>query len=86
MTQQNNTPSLRSPKNRYFVQVNYPQPLEGIGSVVSFGTMSLEGIEDYIRKYWMNNQPTVYVVIRENKKQYPSFDWVEVRKFNLNAE
>ena len=78
-------PSLRSPKNRYRVEVHYPQPLEGVGSVVSFGTMSLEGIEDYIRRYWMNNQPTVYVVIKENMKQYPSFDWQTVRTFDLNA-
>lgn len=86
MTQQNNTPSLHSPKNRYRVEIHFQQPLEGLGSVTSFGTMSLEGIEDYIRKYWMYKQPTVYVVIRENKKQYPSFEWVEVRKFNLDAE
>ena len=81
----NQQPSLRSPKNRYHVSVNYPQPLEGIGSVVSFGTMDIENIEDYIRKYWMNNQPTVYVVIKENMKQYPSFDWQTVRTFNLDA-
>ena len=86
MTQQNNTPSLHSPKNRYRVEIHFQQPLEGLGSVTSFGTMSLEGIEDYIRKHWMYKQPTVYVVIRENKKQYPSFEWVEVRKFNLDAE
>lgn len=85
MTQKNETPSLRSPKNRYRVEVHYPQPLEGVGSVVSFGTMSLEGIDNYIRRYWMNNQPKAYVVIRENKKTYPEFDWQTVRTGDIEA-
>ena len=85
MTQKNETPSLRSPKNRYRVEVHYPQPLDGVGSVVSFGTMSLEGIDDYIRRYWMNNQPKAYVVIRENKKTYPEFDWQTGRTGDIEA-
>ena len=56
-----------------------------VGSVVSFGTMSLEGIDDYIRRYWMNNQPKAYVVIRENKKTYPEFDWQTVRTGDIEA-
>lgn len=78
-------PSLRSPKNRYHIEVVFPEPLENLGSVVSFGTMSLEGIDDYIRRYWMYGQPTVHVTIKENMKQYPSFDWKTVRSEDLNA-
>jgi hypothetical protein len=37
-------PSLHSPKNRYHVEVHFPEPLENLGSVVSFGTMNLDGI------------------------------------------
>lgn len=85
MTQQNNTPSLHSPKNRYNVQVYFEQPIKGIGSVVSFGTMSIEGIDDEIRRYWMYGQPVVRVIIRENLKQYPAFEWVEVRNEDLKA-
>lgn len=82
---QNNTPSLHSPKNRYHVEVHYRKPLPGVGSVVSFGTMDITGINDYVRKYWMNNQPEVYVVIRENKKQYPAFDWQIVSTGDVKA-
>lgn len=85
MTQQNNTPSLRSPKNRYHVEIHFQQPIDGIGNVTSFGTMSLEGVDDYIRKYWMYDQPVVRVIIRENMKTYPSFDWKTVRNEDLKA-
>lgn len=78
-------PSLHSPKNRYHVEVHFPEPLENLGSVVSFGTMNLDGIDNYIRRYWMYGQPTVHVIIRENLKTYPQFDWKEVRNENLNA-
>lgn len=85
MTQQNNTPSLHSPKNRYRVEVHFNQPLEGIGSVTSFGTMSLEGIDNYIRRYCMYGQQEVHIVIRENLKTYPSFDWKKIRDEKLEA-
>lgn len=85
MTQQNNTPSLHSPKNRYRVEVHFNQPLEGIGSVTSFGTMSLEGIDNYIRRHWMYGQQEVHIVIRENMKTYPSFDWKKIRDEKLEA-
>ena len=76
---------LHSPKNRYHVEVFFPEPLPNLGSVVSFGTMSLEGIDDYIRRYYMYQQPVVNVRITENLKKYPEFDWHIVRTFDLNA-
>lgn len=78
-------PSLHSPKNRYHVEVHFPEPLENLGSVVSFGTMNLVGIDNYIRRYWMYQQPEVHVIIRENLKTYPEFDWKVVRDEKLKA-
>lgn len=78
-------PSLHSPKNRYHVEIHFNQPLDGIGSVVSFGTMSLDGIDNYIRRYWMYGQQEVHIVIRENLKTYPSFDWKKIRDEKLEA-
>ena len=77
---------LYSPKNRYHVEVYFPKPLENLGSVVSFGTMSLDGIEDQIRKYWMYQQPVVRVNIQENLKKYPEFEWKTVRTFDLTSK
>ena len=77
--------SLHSPKNRYHVEIVFPEPLPNLGSVVSFGTMSLEGIDNYIRRYWMYGQPTVHLKIQENLKKYPEFDWHTVRNEDFNA-
>lgn len=72
-------PSLHSPKNRYRIEVHFKRPLEGIGSVTSFGTMTLDGVDEYIRKYWMFGQPVVRVIIRENLEMHPEFKWKTVR-------
>ena len=77
---------LYSPKNRYHVEIHFPKPLKNLGSVVGFGTMSLDGIDEQIRKYWMYEQPTVHVIITENMKTYPEFDWKVVRNENINAK
>jgi len=37
--------SHRSPKNKFRIEFTYKKPLEGIGSVASFGTMSIDDIE-----------------------------------------
>ena len=78
-------PGLRSPKNRYHVELHFNKPLPGLGSVDSFGTMNLDGIDNYIRRYWMHNQPEVHVIISENLKTYPEFDWKIVRDETLQA-
>ena len=78
-------PSLHSPKNRYHIEVHFNEPLPDLGSVVSFGTMNLDGIDNYIRRYWMYQQPEVHIIIRENLKTYPEFDWKVVRDEKLKA-
>ena len=78
-------PSLHSPKNRYRIEVHFNEPLPDLGSVVSFGTMNLDGIDNYIRRYWMYQQPEVHIIIRENLKTYPEFDWKVVRDEKLKA-
>lgn len=78
-------PSLHSPKNRYRIEVHFNEPLPDLGSAVSFGTMNLDGIDNYIRRYWMYRQPEVHIIIRENLKTYPEFDWKVVRDEKLKA-
>lgn len=72
-----------SPKNRYYVEVYFPKPLKNLGSVVSFGTMTLDNVEDTVRKYYMYNQPVVRVAILENLKTYPEFEWKKVSMFDV---
>ena len=75
-----------SPRNRYFVQIYFPKPLKNLGSCVSYGTMSLEGIEDNVRKWYMYNQPVVRVFVHENLKTYPEFEWKNVKAFDVVAQ
>lgn len=84
-TNKTNEISLNSPKNKFRVEVHYNKPLVGVGSVVSFGRMSLEGVEDYVRRYWMNGQTHAYIVIRENLKTFPEFNWKTLREEHINA-
>ena len=72
-----------SPRNRYYVEVYFPKPLKNLGSCVSFGTMTLDDIEDRVRKYYMYNQPVVRVAILENLKTYPEFQWKKVSMFDV---
>ena len=80
------TTSIKSLKNKYNVSVNYLKPLKGIGSVVSFTTNDIAGIDSFIKESWMNNQKEVHVVIRENKATYPNFDWHEIANYHLTNE
>lgn len=72
-----------SPRSRYYVEVYFPKPLKNLGSCVSFGTMTLDDVEDRVRKYYMYNQPVVRVAILENLKTYPEFQWKKVSMFDV---
>ena len=72
-----------SPRNRYYVEVYFPKPLKNLGSCVSFGTMTLDDVEDRVRKYYMYNQPVVRVAILENLKTYPEFQWKKFSMFDV---
>lgn len=80
-----NSNSFQSPKNRFRVQFNYAQSIPGIGSVSSYTTNSIEGLEksphfvDRAKRAKGGAIATIY----ENKVQYPDFDWQEVGKINV---
>lgn len=76
------TKSFKSPKNRYSVEINYDKPLKELGSVVSFTANTIEECRE-LAAMQAEHYPSM-VVIRENKKTYPEFDWVVVEKYNLN--
>lgn len=75
------TPSLHSPKNRYFAELHISPASPTLGSVLSYGAMTLEGALNIARTEAAKlTGRKVTITVRENKATYPSFDWQEVRK------
>lgn len=73
---------MRSPKNKYQGVINFDQPVEEIGSVVRFTSNDINALKSLCEA-----QAKMYacrITILENKATYPSFDWVEVEKYNFN--
>lgn len=74
--------SLRSPKNKFQGVIYFEQAIEEIGSVIRFTSNDIEALKTLCTQQAGSHQANV--VILENKAVYPSFDWVEVERFDLN--
>lgn len=74
--------SLYSPKHRFSVQVCFDKPLKGIGSTITMTANTMSDIE-HLAKMNAQGHPA-HVTVKENKKEYPMFDWVVVSEYNLN--
>lgn len=72
--------STRSPKNKYTASITFSVYVEGIGQSVTVGAMSVQEAKDLAKEY---GKFSPNVVIRENKKEYPEFDWVVIEEYNL---
>lgn len=78
----NSQPSLRSPKHKFAAQICFDTPIEGIGSVI---TVTANDLGDARALASLNAQGhPAHVTIKENKAEYPSFDWSVVSEYNLN--
>lgn len=79
-------PTPKSPKNKFVAQITYKDALSQIGSASSIGGMTLEDVKHNAKFYTeqaTRNGTSSTVVIKENKKTYPDFDWVDVEKFEI---
>lgn len=74
------TASIRSPKNRYMIEVSFDKPLSSLGSVISFTSDSIDHLRSLISSY---TKYAGLVRIFENKKTYPEFDWQIVEQYNI---
>lgn len=75
--------SHKSPKNKFRVEINYSKAIKGIGSVCSFGTMSIANLEsNNFYKHYIelakNNDVDCTVKVLENKATFPEFNWVKI--------
>ena len=79
-----NKPSLHSPKIKFRASISYSKALSEIGSSSTAMGMTLEDVKtnaSFYTEQSKRNNATSKVVVSENKKDYPSFDWQEVLKY-----
>lgn len=75
--------SFRSPKNKYRIELTYGKAISEIGSVSSYTANETSETHNVLLHHIeqaKKNNTTLTVVWKENKKVYPEFDWVEVKK------
>lgn len=81
--------SKNSPKNIFKASISYSKALPEIGSVSTVLAMTFEDVKHnslfYTDQATRKNVAST-VVIYENKKQYPDFDWVVVERFSVNEK
>ncbi len=71
---------MNSPKHKFFAEVNFDIPQAGIGSATSFTADDITQLQSYIKAM---NYSNCHVVIKENKSQYPAFNWVIVKNYDI---
>ena len=76
----------KSPKNKFFADITYSKPLSEIGSASSTGAMTIEQVKlqavfytDQAKRFGIDS----HVIIRENKKTYPDFEWIKIKSYNI---
>ena len=77
---------MNSPKNKFRYQLTYGKSIKGIGSSSSFTANELDKNHPTIQhhaKQAKRNNTTLNVVVLENKKVYPDFDWQKVKSFEI---
>jgi len=77
---------MKSPKNKFRYELTYGKPLKGISSTTSFTGNKLDENHPMIKHHKeqaKRNKTTLKVVVLENKKNFPEFDWEKVKSFNI---
>ena len=74
--------SMKSPKNKFRGVIYFDKAIKEIGSVISFSSNDIQALKDLLTRQAGTHPSSV--VILENKSLYPSFDWVEFERFDLN--
>ncbi len=75
------TNSIRSSKNRFRGTI-YQQGISGSGDCYSLTANDLDTLKSWLEKEAHGKEARI--VICENKKEYPLFDWVEIQNYEVN--
>lgn len=75
------TNSIHSPKNKFRGTI-YQAGISGSGDCLSIVCNDLNSLKSWLEEF-AKNKPA-HIVISENKKEYPLFDWVEIENYEIN--
>lgn len=78
--------SIHSPKNPYTISINFAQAVEGIGSVCSYTSESVDWLIQQAVFHAKQSGVQVTAYIRHNKLTYPSFDWEIINVLEIDIE
>lgn len=71
---------MRSPKDKYSATITFSKYVEGIGQSVTVTGNSIQEINDLALSY---KKFGAYIVVRENKSEYPKFNWEVIKEYEL---
>lgn len=72
--------STRSPKHKFSASITFEKYVYGIGQTAIATAQTLQEVE-YLASQYREFNPNV--LIKENKDEYPKFNWVKVKEYNL---
>lgn len=75
--------SIKSPKNKYSATITLDKANKYIGSKVSFTYNDIEALKRLVKDQCGCVKCGCTVVISQNMKEYPQFEWVEVEKYRI---
>jgi hypothetical protein len=79
--------SFRSPKNKYSAEITTSKSLGNLGNKFILTSMSIDDLKIRIKKEFEEQakkiNAKITIVILENKKNYPEFNWVELEKYEI---
>lgn len=75
--------SIKSPKNKYSATITLDKASREIGSQVTFTYNDIEGLKKIVADQCASIKCGCTVVISQNLKEFPQFEWVEVERYRI---
>lgn len=75
--------SIKSPKSKYSATITLDKASKEIGSQVTFTHNDIEGLKKIVAEQCGCVKCGCTVVISQNLKEYPQFEWVEVERYRI---
>lgn len=75
--------SIKSPKNKYSAVITLDKASKEIGSRVTFTSNDIEALKRIVKDQCASVKCGCTVVISQNLKEFPQFEWVEVERYRI---
>lgn len=76
-----NKTSIRSPKNKFLGTI-YQTNISGNSDTLSISWNDLNTLKEWLKKEAKGKEAKI--IIKENKAEYPKFNWEEIENYDIN--